>query len=105
MLDTALEAELTEYLGHEHGQIPIAANMRNGARSQTVLTGDRPFRDLRCPAIDFSRRTGSYRAKLLRIQRVFGRFQCLQGLESSSSPTARTVLPQVRESLGLQLFT
>ncbi len=38
VLETALEAELTEHLGHEHGQRPIAANMRNGTRSKTVLT-------------------------------------------------------------------
>ena len=38
VLETALEAELTEHLGHEHGQRPIAANMRNGSRSKTVLT-------------------------------------------------------------------
>ncbi|MBP1232505.1 transposase-like protein [Arthrobacter sp. PvP102] len=38
VLETALEAELTEHLGHEHGQRPIAANMRNGTGSKTVLT-------------------------------------------------------------------
>ena len=38
VLETALEAELTEHLGHEHGQTPIAANMRNGTRAKTVLT-------------------------------------------------------------------
>ena len=38
VLETALEAELTEHLGHEHGQTPIAENMRNGTRSKTVLT-------------------------------------------------------------------
>jgi transposase-like protein len=38
VLETALEAELTEHLGHEHGQRPIATNMRNGSRSKTVLT-------------------------------------------------------------------
>ena len=38
VLETALEAELTEHLGHEHGEKPIAANMRNGSRSKTVLT-------------------------------------------------------------------
>jgi hypothetical protein len=38
VLETALEAELTEHLGHNHGQTPIAANMRNGTRSKTVLT-------------------------------------------------------------------
>ena len=38
VLETALGAELTEHLGHEHGQTPIAANMRNGTRPKTVLT-------------------------------------------------------------------
>ncbi|QQQ64278.1 IS256 family transposase [Paenarthrobacter ureafaciens] len=38
VLETALDAELTEHLGHEHGQKPVGANMRNGTRSKTVLT-------------------------------------------------------------------
>ena len=38
VLEAALDAELTEHLGHEHGQKPVAANMRNGTRSKTVLT-------------------------------------------------------------------
>jgi transposase-like protein len=38
VLETALEAELTEHLGHEHGQTPIASSMRNGTRSKIVLT-------------------------------------------------------------------
>lgn len=38
VLESALDAELTEHLGHEHGQRPVAANMRNGTRSKTVLT-------------------------------------------------------------------
>ena len=38
VLETALEAELTEHLGHEHGQTPMGANMRNGVRPKTVLT-------------------------------------------------------------------
>lgn len=38
MLETALEAELTGHLGHEHGGKPMAANMRNGTRVKTVLT-------------------------------------------------------------------
>lgn len=32
ILETALEAELTKHLGHEHGGAPIAENMRNGTR-------------------------------------------------------------------------
>ena len=38
VLETALEAELTEHLGHEHGESPLGSNMRNGTRSKTVLT-------------------------------------------------------------------
>ena len=38
VLETALDAELTEHLGHEHGGTPIAENMRNGTRVKTVLT-------------------------------------------------------------------
>ena len=38
VLETALNAELTEHLGHEHGETPLTANMRNGTRVKTVLT-------------------------------------------------------------------
>lgn len=38
VLETALEAELTEHLGHEHGGTPSGPNIRNGTRSKTVLT-------------------------------------------------------------------
>jgi putative transposase len=38
VLETALEAELTEHLGHEHGAAPLGTNMRNGSRAKTVLT-------------------------------------------------------------------
>ncbi len=38
VLETALEAELTEHLGHEHGGTPLGSNMRNGTRTKTVLT-------------------------------------------------------------------
>src|SRR5580700_3255926 len=38
VLETALNQELTEHLGHEkHGQ-PAAGNVRNGNRAKTVLT-------------------------------------------------------------------
>jgi hypothetical protein len=39
VLETALNQEMTEHLGHEkHGQ-PAAGNVCNGMRSKTVLTG------------------------------------------------------------------
>ena len=44
VLETALEAELTEHLGHEHGAAPLGTNMRNGTRSKTVLTEIGPVR-------------------------------------------------------------
>lgn len=47
MLETALEAE---QLGHECGQRPVGANMRNGAKSKTVLT------EIRRVEIDVARR-------------------------------------------------
>lgn len=37
ILATALNAELTEHLGHEHGGTLIAESMRNGARTKMVL--------------------------------------------------------------------
>lgn len=38
VLETALNAELTEHLGHQHGGTPAGSNMRNGTRTKTVLT-------------------------------------------------------------------
>ncbi len=38
VLESALEAELTEHLGHEHGAAPLGTKMGNGTRSKTVLT-------------------------------------------------------------------
>src|SRR5580704_9301884 len=39
VLETALNQELTEHLGHEkHGQPAQAGNIRNGTRPKTVLT-------------------------------------------------------------------
>lgn len=38
VLETALDAELTEHLGHEHGGTPMTENLRNGTRTKTVLT-------------------------------------------------------------------
>jgi transposase-like protein len=38
VLETALNEEMTEHLGHEMNGTPVAGNVRNGARSKTVLT-------------------------------------------------------------------
>jgi transposase-like protein len=38
VLETALNEEMTEHLGHEKRGRPVSGNVRNGARSKTVLT-------------------------------------------------------------------
>jgi putative transposase len=38
VLETALDQELTEHLGHEKNGQPVAGNVRNGTRAKTVLT-------------------------------------------------------------------
>ena len=38
VIQAALEAEMTEHLGHEHGQTPAGSNVRNGAIPKTVQT-------------------------------------------------------------------
>jgi transposase-like protein len=38
VLETALNAEMAEHLGHEHGGAPAAANVRNGYSAKTVRT-------------------------------------------------------------------
>src|SRR5947209_16839030 len=38
VIETALEAELTEHLGHPPGGMPQGANVRNGAGRKTVQT-------------------------------------------------------------------
>jgi transposase-like protein len=37
-VETALDTELTEHLGHEHGERPLGSTVRNGMRAKTVLT-------------------------------------------------------------------
>jgi putative transposase len=66
VLESALEAELTEHLGHEHGQAPIAANMRNGTRSKNGADRDRVARD----------RDGSFEPVI-----VPKRKRCLDGID------------------------
>lgn len=39
VLETALEVELIEQLGHDHGRTPAGSNVRNGTRSGTDGSG------------------------------------------------------------------
>jgi transposase-like protein len=38
VLEAALDAEMTEHLGHPHGGVPQSLNVRNGTRTKTVIT-------------------------------------------------------------------
>jgi transposase-like protein len=38
VLQTALEAEMTDHLGHQHGGTPAGENVRNGHSTKTVRT-------------------------------------------------------------------
>src|SRR4051794_41541659 len=42
VLQTALEAEMTDHLGHEHGGTPAGENVRDGHSPQTGRTQIRP---------------------------------------------------------------
>lgn len=43
LLERALQAELTEHLGHEKGQPAAGDNIRNGSYPKTVVTEDGPL--------------------------------------------------------------
>ena len=61
VLETALEAEMTEHLGYEKHGNTIAENARNGIRSKTVLTEVGPVE------IDVPRdREGSFEPKIVK---------------------------------------
>lgn len=61
VLETALEAEMTEHLGHEKHQQAESGNIRNGSRSKTVLTEVGPVE------IDVPRdRAGSFEPKIVK---------------------------------------
>lgn len=51
VLETALDAEMSEHLGYEKHEVlgRDGANSRNGTRTKTVLTSDRSGRDRSAP--------------------------------------------------------
>ncbi|CAG7608351.1 IS256 family transposase [Leucobacter soli] len=61
VLETALEAEMTEHLGYEKHTVSESENARNGTRSKTVLT------EIGAVEIDVPRdRDGSFQPKIVR---------------------------------------
>lgn len=61
VLETALEAEMTEHLGYDKHQLSTGENARNGVRSKTVLT------EVGAVQIDVPRdREGSFQPKIVK---------------------------------------
>ena len=62
VLETALDEELTEHLGHERRAPAAGGNVRNGTRSKTVLTEARGMSRSMCPGIG----TGTFEPQIVR---------------------------------------
>ena len=62
VLETALNEELTEHLGHEHGAPAAGGNVRNGTRSKTVLTEASGHVDIEVPRD----RAGTFEPQIVR---------------------------------------
>src|SRR5437763_4254537 len=68
VVETALNEEMTEHLGHEkHGQ-PVADNVRNGTRSKTVLTEASGQVEIEVPRD----RAGTFEPQIVRKRRLTG---------------------------------
>src|SRR6188472_1384568 len=62
VLETALDEELTEHLGHEHRAPAAGGNVRNGTRSKTVLTEATGHVDIEVPRD----RAGTFEPQIVR---------------------------------------
>jgi putative transposase len=62
VLETALNEELTEHLGHEHGAPAAGGNVRNGTRPKTVLTEATGHVDIEVPRD----RAGTFEPQIVR---------------------------------------
>jgi putative transposase len=77
VIETALEAELTEHLGHPPGGVPGSSNVRNGSTGKTIATDLGPV-EVRTPRD----RKGSFEPKLVakRQTRLVGLDEKILGL-------------------------
>ncbi len=96
----ALDAELIEHLGHEHGGTLVGENMRNGTRPKTVLTEIGPVE------IEMPRdRDGSFEPVIVpkRKRRLDGIDQIVLSLTARGA-TIRKIAAHVDEVYGAKVL-
>lgn len=99
VIEAALEAELTEHLGHPPGGTPQAANVRNGSTRKTVQTDLGPVR------IETPRdREGSFEPQLVRKRqtRLAGLDEKILGLYAGGM-TVRDISGHLSELYGTEI--
>src|SRR4051794_12124007 len=99
VVEAALEAELTEHLGHPPGGVPDSANVRNGHTAKTVQT------DLGPVAVKTPRdRQGSFQPQILpkRQTRLAGLDEKILGLYAGGM-TVRDISAHLSELYGTEI--
>jgi putative transposase len=99
VIETALDAELTEHLGHPPGGVPQGANVRNGRGRKTVQTDLGPV-DIKTPRD----RDGSFEPKLVakRQSRLAGLDDKILGLYAGGM-TVRDISAHLSELYGVEI--
>ena len=94
VVEAALEAELTEHLGHPPGGVPAGSNVRNGSIGKTVQTDVGPV-EVRTPRD----REGSFEPQILpkRVTRLAGLDDKVLGLYAGGMSTSRRTCPALRQ--------
>jgi putative transposase len=99
VIETALEAEMTDHLGHPPGGVPSSANVRNGSSSKRVSTDLGPV-EVRTPRD----RAGSFEPKLVakRQTRLAGLDDKILGLYAGGM-TTRDISDHLSELYGAEI--
>jgi transposase-like protein len=99
VVEAALEAELTEHLGHPSGGVPQAANVRNGSTAKTLQTDLGPV-SIRTPRD----RDGSFEPQLVakRQTRLAGLDEKILGLYAGGM-TVRDISSHLSELYGTEI--
>jgi putative transposase len=99
VVEAALEAEMTEHIGHPPGGVPQAGNVRNGATAKTVQTDLGPV-DIRTPRD----REGSFEPQLVkkRQTRLAGLDDKVLGLYAGGM-TVRDISGHLSELYGTEI--
>jgi putative transposase len=99
VVEAALEAELTEHLGHPPGGVPAGGNVRNGSTSKTVQSDLGPI-SMRTPRD----RDGSFEPKLVakRQSRLAGLDEKILGLYAGGMST-RDISDHLSEIYGTEI--